>query len=245
MRVETQSGVRFTNPRRGRGISYFIFHISYFLFVVSALSASALYADEFSQVSHYSARLFASGTLVIDSRVGDLQIEGWDEPRVEVEAEKVVRASSEAKAKPLYDQIQVRLEGGDKEVRLTTLYPPRSLFRPFRGESKLTVNFRIRMPYDSNLRLKCVDGDVHVTGIVGREELHVNYGDVEIDVPSVYDLRSLRAHAWLGYVQSDLSGLDQDTAGLKKTISFWNSGGKQDIDIKVHMGGVFIYREGD
>lgn len=214
-------------------------------FLLAFCVAQAAHADEFSQISHYSARLFSSGTLVIDARVGDLHIEGWDEPRVEVEAEKVVRAKSEAKAKPLYDQLRVRLEGGDKEVRLITLYPPRSLLRPFRNESKLTVNFRVRMPYDSNLRLKCVDGDVRVAGIVGRVEMRVNYGDVEIDVPSVYDLRSLRAHTVLGYVQSDLSGLDQDAAGLQKTIAYWNEGGRQDIDIRVRMGGVFIYREGD
>lgn len=208
-------------------------------------SATFLFADEFSQVTHQSARLFSSGTLVINSRVGDLHIEGWDEPRVEVEVEKVVRAGSEAKARPLYAQIQVRLEGGDREVRLTTLYPSRKLWRPFRNESKLTVNFRIRMPFDSNLKLKCVDGDVRIAGIAGHEELRVNYGDVEIDVPHLYELRSLNAHAWLGYVQSDLQGLSSDGAGLGQKISFWNANGRQDIDVKVRMGGVFIYRESD
>jgi len=216
-----------------------------FTFTLLPLTFVTAYAEEYSQVSHYSARLFSSGTLVIEARVGDLHIEGWDEPRVEVEAEKVVRASSAAKSKPLFDQLRVRLEGGDKEARLTTVYPPRSLLRPFRNESNLTVNFEIRMPFDSNLRLKCVDGDVRVHGIVGREELRVNYGDVEIDVPSLYDLRSLHAHTLLGYVQSDLTGLDQDAAGLQKTIGFWNEAGTQDIDIRVRMGGVFIYREGD
>jgi hypothetical protein len=156
-----------------------------------------------------------------------------------------VRAGTEAKAKPLYDQVRVRLEGGDKEVRLTTLYPSRKLWRPFRGESKLTVNFRIRMPFDSNVKLKCVDGDVRILGIAGHQELRVNYGDVEIDVPHLYDLRSLQAHAWLGYVQSDLQGLDQDSAGFGQKVRFWNAGGKQDIDVKVRMGGVFIYREMD
>ena len=226
-------------------LSFNLYPLTFTLYTLTFCCVPVTHAEEYSLVSHYSARLFASGTMVIDVRVGDLQIEGWDEPRVEVEAEKVVRASTEAKAKPLYDQIQVRLEGGDKEVRLTTLYPPRKLWRPFRNESKLTVNFRIRMPFDSNLKLKCVDGDVRVSGIVGHEELRVNYGDVEIDVLHLYDLRSLRAHAWLGYVQSDLGGMDQDAAGLKKTISFWNADGKQDIYVKVHMGGVFIYREGD
>lgn len=208
-------------------------------------SLTLLHADEYSQVSHHSARLFSTGTLVINSRVGDLHIDGWDEPRVEIEAEKVVRAGSEAKAKPLYSQIQVRLEGGDQEVRLTTLYPSRKLWRPFRNESKLSVNFRIRMPFDSNLKLKCVDGDVTIAGIVGHEELMVNYGDVEIDVPHLYDLRSLSAHAWLGYVQSDLQGLSSDSAGLGQRISFWNANGRQNIDVKVRMGGVFIYREAD
>jgi hypothetical protein len=214
-------------------------------FAFSGSFAPGLQAEEFSQVSHHTARLFSYGTLVINSRMGDLRIEGWDEPRVEIEAEKVVRAGSEAKAKPLYDLIQVRMEGRDKEVRLTTLYPSRKLWRPFRDESRLSVNFRIRMPYDSNLKIKCVDGDVRIEGIVGREELLVNYGDVEIDVPHVYGLRSLSAHAWLGYVQSDLQGLDTDSAGFRQKIWFWNAGGTQDIDVKVRMGGVFIYREGD
>jgi hypothetical protein len=197
-------------------------------------------ADEFTKTSQYSARLFSFGTLIVDARMGDLRIEGWDEPRVEVEAEKTVRTGSEAKASRLYDLIQVQLEGKDKEVRLRTLYPPRRLWRPFRNESKLSVNFHIMMPYDANLRLKCVDGDVRVIGVVGREELHVNYGDVEVNVPDVYRLRSLSAHAWLGYVQSDLHGMDQDGAGLRQKLSFWNSLGDQDILVRVRMGGVWV-----
>src|SRR5215472_8729507 len=60
-------------------------------------------ADEFTETSRYAARLFSYGTLVVDARMGDLRIEGWDEPRVEVEAEKTVRTGSAAKARRLYD----------------------------------------------------------------------------------------------------------------------------------------------
>ncbi len=210
-------------------------------FCLVLLGAPALWAEEFTQTSQYSARLFSYGTLTIDTRVGDLRIEGWDEPRVEIEAEKLVRANSEAKAALLYDLIKIQFEGSDKEVRLRTLYPARRLWRPFRGESKLSVNFRIKMPYDGNLTLKCVDGDVRVFGIVGREQLRVNYGDVEINVPDAYRLRSLDAHAWLGYVQSDLHGLGEDSAGLRQKLSFWNSRGNQDITVRVRMGGVWVY----
>jgi hypothetical protein len=198
-------------------------------------------ADEFSQVSRYSVRMFSYGLLTIDSRMGDIHIEGWDEPRLEIEAEKVVRAKSEEAAKPLYRNLTVVLEGQDKRVWLRTLYPPRRMWRPFRGEARLSVNYHIKMPFDANLALRCVDGDVWIRGLEGKQQILVNYGDVEIDVPSVDHLRSLRAHAWLGYVQSDLHG--EDRAGFGPGISYWNPSGEQDIYVKVRMGGVFVYRD--
>ena len=183
--------------------------------------------------------MFSYGTLILDTRMGDILIEGWDEPRLEIEAEKIVRTKSEEKAKALYDHLQIKIAGADKKVLLRTLYPPRRLWRPFRDESRLSVNLRIRMPYDANLTLKCVDGDVRVRGVVGRQELHVNYGDVEVEVPSINRLRSLQAHAWLGYVESDLHG--ESGAGWGQKLSFWNSRGDQDIVVKVRLGGVFIH----
>ena len=224
---------------RPRALPFTLYTLSFFCLRV--LSPASVRADEFTHTSRHAARLFSYGMLIIDTRMGDVRIEGWDEPRVEVEAEKNVRAGSERKAQPLFDLIRIELAGQDKEVRLRTIYPGRSLRRPFRGESKLSVNLRIKMPYDANLTLKCVDGDVRVTGLVGREQLRVNYGDVEINVPDVYRLRSLDAHTWIGYVQSDLHGLPQDSAGLRQKLLFQNSQGRQDILVRVRMGGVFVF----
>ena len=198
-----------------------------------------LRAEEFSRVFHYSVRMFSYGLLTIDTRMGDIRIEGWDEPHLEIEAEKVVRAKSAEAAGRLYDRLRIDLQGKDKQVLLRTVYPPRRLWRPFRGESSLSVNYRIRMPFDANLALKCVDGDVRISGLVGQQRIIVNYGDVEIDVPSVYRLRSLRARTWLGYVQSDLHG--EDSAGLGPGVYFWNPSGDQDINVRVRMGGVYVY----
>jgi hypothetical protein len=198
-----------------------------------------LRADEFSKSFQYSVRMFSYGTLTIDTRMGDIQVEGWDEPRLEITAEKVVEAGNQKKAEPLYDQVQVTLEGKDKQVLLRTLYPARRLWRPFRDESKLSVNFRIHMPFDANVAMKCVDGDVRVSGLVGKQEISVNYGDVEVNVPSIYRLRSLNARSLLGYVQSDLHG--ENSAGWGRRIMFWNINGDQDIKVRVRMGGVYVY----
>jgi hypothetical protein len=205
-------------------------------------SQAPVFADEFSQVSHHSLELMR-GTVEINTRVGDLFIEGWDKARVEVQAEKVVRAGSEKKARPMFDRIRVDLSTDDEQriVYLKTHYPSRRPWRPFKGESRLTVNYRIKMPSDANLILHCVDGDVRIGGITGNQQLRINYGNVEINVPSVWDLRSLQAHTWLGYVQSDLSTLTQNDAGIGRNVSFYNAQGRQEIEVRVRMGGVFVY----
>lgn len=212
-----------------------------FVFLFSLLSfAHPLRADEFHRVSHYKVRLFSYGTFTMNVRTGDIQISGWDEPYVQIEAEKVVVAGSRRKASSQYKRVQIILKGRDKQVHLRTVYPPRRLWRPFRGESKLSVNFYIHMPYDSNLVLKCVDGDVRVRGIIGQESLMVNYGDVEVDVPSIDRLRSVHAKTWLGNVQSDLHG--EDSAGFGRRVEFWNPNGTQDVRVRVHMGGIYIFQ---
>ncbi|MGH9354891.1 MAG: hypothetical protein ACRD10_02050 [Terriglobia bacterium] len=204
-----------------------------------------LHADEFRRVQQYAVRMFSYGTLTLATRTGDLDIEGWDSPRLSIDAEKVVESGSAKKAAELYGLVGVHLTGRDHEISLSTTYPKRGFWRPFRDESKLSVNFTIHMPYDANVRLKCVDGDVTVSGITGKEVLDVNYGDVEVDVPHVYALRLLDAHSWLGYVQSDLHGESQDATGFSKSISFMNLEGEQVIVVRVRMGGVFIYGEED
>jgi hypothetical protein len=200
------------------------------------------FADEFSQISNHSMQLMR-GTVVIETRVGDIFIEGWDKARVDVGAEKVVRAGSQKKALPMFDRIRVELTTDDEQriVYLKTRYPPRRPWRPFKGESKLTVNYRIKMPADANLILHCVDGDVRIRGLTGNQQLKVNYGNVEIDVPSIWGLRSLQAHTWLGYVQSDLEALTQTDSGFGRNISFYNAQGRQEIKVHVHMGGVWVY----
>jgi len=195
--------------------------------------------EEFSKTFNYAVRMFSFGLLTIDTRMGNVQVEGWDEPRLEIEAEKVVEARNAEKAEPLYDQVQVTLEGKDKQVVLRTLYPARRPWRPFRGESKLSINFRVHMPYDANLALKCVDGDVRISGLVGRQVIRVNYGDVEVNVPTIYRLRSLDARSFLGVVESDLHG--EDSAGFGQKIVYWNSDGDQDIRVRVRFGGVYVY----
>ena len=209
-------------------------------FAALILFALPLRADEFRETCHYKRRLFSSATFTMNVRTGDIYITGWDNPHVEIAAEKVVHAKSKKAAERQYQRIRILLDGQDEMLHLRTLYPPRRPWRPFRGESNLSVDFHIHMPYDCNLVIKSVDGDVTVRGVVGHEKIMVNYGQVEVDVPSTDRLRSVRAKTWLGNVQSNLHG--ENGAGFNKKVLFWNPNGTQDISLKVHMGGIYVFR---
>jgi hypothetical protein len=227
--------------RFGRAALTFILYTSCLL--LALLVPSLARADEFSQISHYSVQMFPRGTVVLDTRVGDLTVEGWDQGRVEIEAEKVVRAASEAKARKLYDQIKIELKDNEEQLRLRVIFPPRRPWRMFRGATKLSVNLHLRIPAEASLLVKCTDGDLRIRGVAGRQEVRLNYGNVEINVPYVWRLRSLKARTWLGYAQSDLRG--EDSAGFGRTVSFWNPQGEQDISVQVRFGGVYIYRSAE
>ncbi len=196
-------------------------------------------ADEFGKAARYRVRLFSMGTLTVTTRTGDITIIGWDHPHVVIRARKVIHVGSARKATQLSRRVKVMLAGADTQVRLWTLYPPRRPWRPFRDESKLTVNFHIHMPSDAALALHVVDGDVTLRGLRGNQTVLVNYGDVEDDLPSSCMVRSLYAHTLFGTIQSDLDGTAG--SGFNQKTAFWNPGGRQIVRIYVRMGGVFIY----
>jgi hypothetical protein len=200
-------------------------------------------AEEYSQASHYSAQIFPRGMVVVDTRVGDVTVEGWDEPRVEIEAEKLVRAGSEKKAARRFERIKIEMSTNDEQVQLRTIYPPRRPWRLFRGATQLSVNYRIRMPSQASLVLKCTDGDVQIRGIDGRQEIRVSYGNVEVNLSSVSRLRSLDASTFLGYVQSNLHG--EEGAGFGRKVEFWNPQGEQEVTVRVRFGGVYVYGRRD
>ncbi|MBI1984169.1 MAG: hypothetical protein HYS61_08225 [Acidobacteria bacterium] len=199
----------------------------------------AIRADEFSQTSYYSAEMVPRGTVQVDTRVGDVTVEGWDESRVEIAAEKVVRAGSERKAARRFERIKIEMTTNDEEVQLRTIFPPRRPWRPFRGATKLSVNYRIRMPAQATFVLKCTDGDVRIRGLVGHQEVRVGYGNVEVNLPSLWRVRSLNASTFLGYVQSNLHG--ETSAGFGRKVEFRNPQGEQEITVRVRFGGVYVF----
>ena len=196
-------------------------------------------AEEYRQTSTFLVDLFLRGHVEIDARVGDIRIEAWEKRLVEVEAHKVVRAGSQEKAEKRFDRVKVLVDSDDETVRIRSRSPGRRPWRPLRGDSRLSVDFHIKMPSQASLRLNSVDGDIIIEGIGGHQQINLTYGSVEVTVPSRAWLRKLQASTYIGFVQNNLRGTSG--TGFFPRASFWNPGGSQDVNIRVRLGGVMVH----
>ena len=96
----------------------------------------------------------ARGTIRFEGTGGQLNIEGWDQPQVQIVATRFDYADATDKdkdrARRRLDRISVKAEKrSDSELLITTQAPARNfLVREVSGKIKADMNYRIMVPKD-------------------------------------------------------------------------------------------------
>jgi hypothetical protein len=151
------------------------------------------------------------GTIRFSGSVGQLNVEGWDRPEVEISLTRYtesdnVPAQREQITKEL-NLIKVTTTGqGTKELTISTAIPPRNHFaRLFDGRTKWNLDYRIRVPRDSKLVVEHDGGDLTAYDVAGDIEAHASHGSVMLLLPNGQQY-SIDAKCVLGDVYSDFEG---------------------------------------
>jgi len=145
---------------------------------------------------------FAPGGLIrFDDSYGDLNVEGWDRPEVEI---KVTRSMSSyyspkerEKAAARLERIHVTTQHTDTELTISTL-PPKHR----RG---VLVEYQVRVPYDTRLAIHHGGGNILVSNITGDIEATSSRGDILLMLPEKGKY-SIDAKSKMGTVSSDFAG---------------------------------------
>lgn len=138
--------------------------------VIGALLALAVYpltafAEEkveqkFSKVE----ALAKDGKVIVGNVSGTIEVRGWPEAQVKIEALKVSRAKNEAKAKENLDKVQIVVQKTGEILRIETKYPENQ----GRGESlSVSVNYQVWVPDKAALTVSNVSGPIAIEGIGG------------------------------------------------------------------------------
>ena len=153
----------------------------------------------------------AGGTIRVDDSYGDLMIEGWDRPEVEVTVIKSMPYDYKSQeATQHLDAISVTTKRvSENELTIsTTLATRHSFFAPpwpRKTRADVIMEYQIHVPRDSKLAIHHGSGSVFVTEMTGDIEATGSRGDIMLMLPNQVSY-SVDATTKLGTIVSDLPG---------------------------------------
>ncbi len=138
---------------------------------------------EVTEAFSRTVRLGQNGTLDLQNVAGDIVVSGGGGRDVRINATRRVRATNDATARRVLQELQVRVveRGGNVEVRTDD---------PRRRGTTAAVDYTVSVPSDANVTLRTVSGGVRVNNVGGELRAESISGD--ITASSVDRVRSLR-----------------------------------------------------
>jgi hypothetical protein len=195
----------------------------------------------------------SGGTLRVQNSTGELTIEGWDQPGVEI---TTIKSSKDAyagqdreKATRELDRVQTSTKLDGNELVVTSKFPRHRAFpyvTPLQTVTNFDLEYVIKVPRNAKLIVKHDDGEVHVDDVTGNIQVTARQGLIALrlvsEMPPAIDAKSD-----LGSVNSDFTG------GLtgKDTRRPWPFGhtfvegaasAPQNLHLKIGFGDIVILK---
>lgn len=165
-----------------------------------ALVAAAWAAEKYVEPFSKTESLAKDGRVTIRNLSGTLDVRGWDQDQVKIEAEKVSNASSldKAKANAALVTIEVAKEGNNLTVE--TKYPEGR-----NRDLNVSVNYKIWVPGKASVKLRNVSGAVIVEAIGGPFEAEVTSGSATVaKMAGPVDFRTVSGRITVRDVANDI-----------------------------------------
>jgi hypothetical protein len=123
--------------------------------------------------------------LRLNNENGGVTLEAWDRPEVRIEAEKEVRAGSDAAARKLMSQIRIEVANAPSGVRIDTRIPRHEdggfLAALFNGGGvSVGVTYTVHVPRHVALDILDSNGGIQVTGTLGKTHLKTSNGNLTV-----------------------------------------------------------------
>ena len=139
---------------------------------------------EFTETFSRTVRIGRNGTFELGNVAGDITVTGGGGDDVRIDAVKRVRQQSEADARAIMREMEIRVTERSNQVEVRTEYPQRR--RNWSG----SVDYTITLPASATVTLHSVSGDLRVTNVRGDLRADTVSGDVTAS--GIGRLRSVR-----------------------------------------------------
>jgi hypothetical protein len=191
----------------------------------------------------------AGGTIRLDGTEGQLNIEGWDQPQVQIVLTRFDYADATDKDK---DRVKGELERitiksekrSGAELSIATLLPHRNFFtRQVRGRTGAGMNYRIMVPKDSHLIIHHGDGDVVLYNVGGDIDASARLASIllQLEDPAHY---AIDARCKVGDVYSEYEGAYRTPFRVGEGFTASAQPPAHKVFLRVRMGGIKIVKMG-
>ncbi len=197
------------------------------------------------QTTHTDSVDFApGGTIRVNNASGNIAIDGWDQPKIEITVVKSMGYDSEPapKAALRLESVKVATERkSDTEVSISTTRTPsyNAFAHVFGIGSDPSVEYRIHVPRNSHLIIAHANGYLAVTGVTGNIEADNRRGDIVLMLPGLAGY-SIDARSKVGVVTSDLAGATHHKHLTGEQFTEGDVAQKQKLMLRMGFGGITI-----
>jgi hypothetical protein len=187
---------------------------------------------------------FTGGTIRVNNAYGQLNVEGWDQPRVEITVTRTAfrhgTPNEQEEGKAYLKQIQVTVKkSGNGDVEISSQFPGRNrLVRAIWGLGDFNLDYRIKVPRNAKLAIRHGAGDVVVSGVAGDIDATVRAGDIVLQLPDP-EKYAIDARCKMGDIYTDFDGTHRSPwlVGQK-----FDGGSGHTVKLRVAVGGISIQR---
>lgn len=197
------------------------------------------------QTSHTDTVNFApGGTIRINNADGNLNIEAWDEPKVEVTIVKSMGWDYESSAEATHrlDAVKVAVDRkSDTEVAIdaSRTRTHNRVAHMLHIGSEAVVSWHIRVPRNSHLVISHADGYIGITGVTGDIEATNSRGDILLMLPNLAQY-SIDAHTKVGVITSDLNGTKHQRHLSGEEFTRGDKSQAHKLNLHMGFGGITI-----
>jgi hypothetical protein len=154
----------------------------------------------------------AAGTVRLKNSTGELTVEGWDQPGVEITTVKSTKAeyasAEREKASHELDRVRIAMKRNSDELVIATEFPKSRIWppsHPLGGATDFDLDYHIRVPRDTKLAVEHYAGEVYFDGITGDIHATALQGAIILHLPEEGQY-TIDAKSNLGNVISDFPG---------------------------------------
>ncbi len=190
-----------------------------------------------------SAAYTPGATVRIEGTAGELNIEAWDEPRVEatLTRSEYTGPAKKDNTKKKLAQIGVAVEKSGNDIAVTMKFPSRHfLGRWFRGKTNANIVCRVMIPRDAKLLVRHQNGSLTTYGVVSDIDAKVHYGDIVLQLPDPAPY-NFQTRVNMGGVFSDYAGKQQRKVLVGRSYAAQTGTGHK-ITAHVDIGGITLVK---